>query len=68
MIRYKNFIDGKPRFTRGKFVKWIFGGPLNAPQAVIELPRSLLFIPDYCLTVESRKTLPPVPSQEVNEK
>jgi len=64
MIRYKDFATGKPKFTRGRFVKWIFGGPLNAPLAVIELPRSMLFVPAYCLTAESRRELPPVPSSE----
>lgn len=58
MIRYKDFDTQKQHFTRGKFVKWIRGGPLNAWMAVIKRKRSTLFIPDYCLTPESRQSLP----------
>ncbi len=61
MIHYKDFVTGAPKKTRGKFSKWERGGPLNAWYARVECPRSVLFIPHYCLTVESRRALPPLP-------
>ena len=55
MIRYKDFVTGKPKFTRGTFRKWTDPqGPLGVRYAIITLPRSELLIPAYCLTAESR--------------
>ena len=61
MIIYKDFATGRKRRTNGRFVRWEKGGPLNELYAIIELPRSVLMIPRYCMTVESRLELPDVP-------
>jgi len=59
---YKDFDTGKPRWTRGKFLRWGRGGLLNAWYAVFVLPRSgFLYIPDYCLRADTKAALPPIP-------
>lgn len=63
VIHYKDFATGATHFTRGRFDRWERGGPLNGWYAFILLPSSELMIPEYCLTVESRKALPPKPTE-----
>lgn len=50
---YKDFETGKPRYTRGRFVGWQQGGPLNAKYALFKCPSTVLAVPRYCLTAES---------------
>lgn len=54
---YKDFVTGKPKFTRGRFICWQKGGPLNAKYAVFQLPRSELYVPIYCLTDEAKRRI-----------
>lgn len=57
-INYKDIVTGKLKKTRGRFVRWERGGPLNSIGAIVELPKSVLFIPRYLLTPDSRAALP----------
>lgn len=61
---YKDFVTRKPKFTKGKFSNWTRGGPLNAWYAVFVRRSSVLYIPEYCLTTETRKSIPPQPNEE----
>jgi len=54
---YKDFVTGKPKWTRGRFIGWERGGPLNAKYAVFQLPRSELYVPHYCLTKEAEQRI-----------
>lgn len=54
---YKDFETGRKRRTRGKFVGWQRGGPLNVRYAVFQNRRSAVLVPEYCLTSETRKAL-----------
>ena len=57
-LTYKDFVTGKPKWTRGQFREWTDRqGPLNARYAVIERGRSALLIPEYCLTPESKRAI-----------
>ena len=58
---YRDFVTRKPKFTRGTFSNWTRGGPLNAWYATFKRGRSVLFIPEYCLTTETRDNIPPQP-------
>ena len=55
---YKDLATGKLRYTCGEFSNWTRGGPLNARYAVFRLRRSVLFVPEYCLSPETRAALP----------
>lgn len=59
MYTYKDFVTKKIKRTRGEFDNWQRGGPLNAWGAVFRNPKSFLFVPEYCLTDETRKRIPP---------
>ena len=61
MYTYKEFMTKKIKRTRGKFSGWRQGGPLNVWGVVFENPRSLLFVPHYCLTQETRDRIPAKP-------
>lgn len=65
MYTYRDFVTGKIHRTRGKFVRWHQGGPLNAWYAMFALPLSSLYVPEYCLTPETRSRLPENPRQEL---
>jgi hypothetical protein len=53
---YRDFETKKPRWTRGQFREWTEPtGLLNVRYAVIDRERSELFIPEYCLTPETRR-------------
>ena len=55
---YKDFATGKLHKTSGKFEGWTDEtGPLNARYAIFHRPRSSLFIPEYCLTKETRQRI-----------
>jgi hypothetical protein len=54
---YKDFETRKKRWTRGKFVGWQRGGPLNVQYAVFQNRRGAVLVPEYCLTSETRKAL-----------
>jgi hypothetical protein len=58
---YRDFLSGKLHYTRGEFANWTRGGPLNAWCAVFRRRRSVLFVPEYLLTPETRQALPPPP-------
>ena len=54
---YKDFATGKAKFTRGMFVGWQRGGPLNANYAVFQNRRSTVYVPEYCLTRETKQLI-----------
>lgn len=58
MYTYKDFQTGKMRRTKGKFLGWHQGGPLNAWYAKFQLSAILLYVPEYLLTRETRQQLP----------
>lgn len=58
MYTYKDFATGKIHKTNGKFQGWTNEtGPLNVRYAIFHRPNSSLFIPEYCLTKESRQKI-----------
>lgn len=55
---YKDFSTGKVHKTSGKFEGWTDEtGPLNVRYAIFHRPKSSLFIPEYCLTKETKQKL-----------
>lgn len=55
---YSNFATGKLHKTSGKFQGWTDKtGLLNVRYAIFQRPKSSLFIPEYCLTKETRERL-----------
>ena len=53
---YKDFATGKVHKTSGKFEGWTDKtGPLNVRYAIFRRQSSSLFIPEYCLTKETRQ-------------
>lgn len=55
---HKDFATGKVRRTHGKFLKWSEPtGPLNVRYAIFQRKKSLLCVPSYCLTPETRKRI-----------
>ena len=58
---YRDFVTGKMRWTCGKFVAWTQDGPLHAWGAFFQRRASVLWIPAYLLTPDTRKMLPPIP-------
>jgi hypothetical protein len=61
-IYYRDFITHKRKYTRGSFIEWTRGGPLNAWYAVVALPSETLLIPEYCL--EQGQNIPPKPHDD----
>lgn len=58
---YKDFITGKPRYTRGKFIGWSEpAGPLGVRYAGFLRQVTLLWIPHYLLTPTTKADLPAV--------
>lgn len=56
---YKDIATGGIKWTRGRFVKWTQPtGLLNARYAVFQLPKSVVLVPEYCLTKDTRNQLP----------
>jgi hypothetical protein len=63
---YKDFISGKVRRTFGTFESWQGPtGPLNAFYAVFRTPKTVVCVPEYSLTIESRQRLPKPPERDV---
>ena len=56
---FRDFVTGKPRYTQGRFVQWLKGGPLNAWYAVFQNPATALLVPEYLLSKDSKAQLPP---------
>ena len=55
---YKNFATDKLRWTAGRFIGWSEPtGPLCAPYAGFQRKASMLWIPKYLLTAETREAL-----------
>ena len=55
---YKDFATGKPKWTRGRLVGWHGpDGPLNVMYAAFDRGRSMIFVPEYCLTTESKRAI-----------
>ena len=55
---YKDFVTGKPRWTLGKFSGWTeSSGPLGVKYAIFERKISTIFVPRYCLSVESLRRI-----------
>lgn len=55
---YKDFETGKPKWTKGRFREWTEPtGLLNVRYAVIDRGASTLFIPEYCLTPDSKRSM-----------
>lgn len=54
---HPDFPKNKPQFTRGRFTQWMTDG-LGIRRAVFRRQGSFLFIPEYCLTAETRALLP----------
>ena len=62
---YRDFVNPKKKcWTRGTFIAWTQDGPLNAWGAFFHRRASDLWIPEYLLTPETRKMLPPIPQGE----
>jgi hypothetical protein len=60
---YKDITTGRTRFTRGVFVGWQTGGLLNVKHAEFHTQRGCLFVPEYCLTPETKKQLQAIDRQ-----
>jgi len=55
---YKDFNTAKIRYTRGKFVGWSKKtGPLNVRYAGFDRGATILWIPFYLLTKETRASI-----------
>jgi hypothetical protein len=54
---YKDFVTGKIRYTRGKFLNWTEGGIIGAKYAVFATAKNYLLIPIYLLTAETRAAI-----------
>lgn len=57
MYSFRDFASGRTKRTRGKFVGWTRGGPLNARYAIFQNRASDVLVPEYCLTAETRKRI-----------
>ena len=53
---FKDFVTGKIKRTRGKFAGWVTDG-MDIRRAVFELPSGEHYVPEYCLTPETKKAL-----------
>ena len=57
---FKDFVTGKIRRTRGKFIGWSNRtGKLNVPYATFKTPKTFIHVPFYLLTKETKERLPP---------
>ena len=54
---YNDLESRKLRYTRGKFIGWQWGGLLSLRGAVFQRSRSVIFIPEYLLTSETREAI-----------
>ncbi len=55
---YTDFVTGKQRYTRGKFIEWTKPtGLLNARFAHFWIGKSSLFVPEYLLSKESKEVI-----------
>lgn len=59
---FKDFATGERRYTRGQFAGWQKDGPLGAWGVYIIRRGGGSWIPEYCLTAESRALLPKRPA------
>lgn len=55
---YRDFVTGRPRWTRAPFVGWFKDG-LGIWRAVFARRHEDLLIPEYCLTKETKAAIPP---------
>jgi len=62
---YKDFITRNERRTFGEFIGWQRGGPLHVYGAVFRTAKMVIFVPDYCLTKETRERLPAKSKEDV---
>jgi len=63
---YRDVLSGKTRRTRGQFERW--DGPtglLKAYYAIFRTPKTVVCVPEYCLTPESRERLPKSPRRRI---
>lgn len=63
MYTYKDFVTGKVKRTNGKFIEWHRGGPLNALYAKFQCRVYAFYVPEYCLTKETKQQLPERPRE-----
>lgn len=56
-LYYKDFVTGKKRFTRGKPIEAMKGGPLQAWGLVVRTRSTTMFIPGYLLEPEGKEIL-----------
>lgn len=54
---YRDFISLKIKRTRGKFAGWTSGGLLMAKYAIFQNRCGQVIVPEYLLTVETKKRL-----------
>ena len=56
---FKDFTTGKIRYTKGTFSGWTpKQGLVNARYAIFVNPKGTVYVPEYCLTKETKKELP----------
>ena len=61
-VIYKDFATGTLRRTHGQFEQWSEPtGPLHVRYAIFKTPKTRVCIPSYCLTPETKATIPPMP-------
>jgi hypothetical protein len=53
VYRYKDFVTGKLRFTRGRFVGWINLTIFEIPYAIFKRKWDNVLVPKYLLTKET---------------
>jgi hypothetical protein len=58
---YIDILKHRIKKTRGQFVGWQRGGPLNAWYAVFANRAGTLFVPLWCMTRETRAAITPQP-------
>lgn len=65
MYTYKDIGTGKIRKTHGEFSGWQKGGILGAQCAVFQNARSVIYIPVYLLTPETKAKIGDMPKPKV---
>ena len=55
---YRDFVTGRPRWTRGKFIEWYKDG-WGIWRAVFARKSDVLLMPEYCMTKETKAVIPP---------
>jgi hypothetical protein len=55
-FHHPDFPRNKPQYTRGRFVGWFSDG-FGIRRAIFQRKGDTLLIPEYCLTVETKKAL-----------